>query len=84
VCYQWGAVFAYTRWETHQHTRVLINDRQYDVLNLDGTDVVQALQYRIASKVSIIQRVKLLFVYLTDKPMHECRSEPYEYPQRDD
>ena len=84
VCYQRGTVFTCSRWETHQRTGELVNDRQYDVLDLDGTDVVQTLQYRIASEISVIQRENSVFVYLTDKPMHECRSETDEYAERDD
>jgi hypothetical protein len=44
----------HVRAETYQQTGVLINDRQYDVLDLDGTDVGQTLQYRITSEVSLI------------------------------
>jgi hypothetical protein len=33
-------------WGTYQHTGVLVNDGQYDVLDLNGTDVGQSLQYR--------------------------------------
>ena len=32
-------------WGTYQYTGVLVNERQYDVLDLDGTDVGKTLQY---------------------------------------
>ena len=47
------------RWETHQKTGVLDNERKYNTVDPDGTDVGPTLQYRSRVRISVIWRESL-------------------------
>lgn len=83
-----AASVLYWRWETYYKTGVLDNDRKYNTVDFDGTDVGPTLQYRNRVRtfhhMARVESLCYLFVYLIDEPMHEYRCESNENAEWDD